>query len=83
MREWSRPLQSASLTEGLMPSKLHDHLGRDTAVRELGDKAAPPAVAGRALDASLPIKLSKQLAERICREGTIFLSAEQRGRRTR
>ena len=27
----------------LVPGKLHDHLGRDAAVGELGDKAAPPA----------------------------------------
>ncbi len=29
--------------EVLMPGKLHDHLGRDAAVGELGDKAVPPA----------------------------------------
>ncbi len=29
--------------EVLMPGKLHDHLGRDAAVDELGDKAVPPA----------------------------------------
>ncbi len=69
--------------EVLVPGKLHDDLGRDAAVRELGDEAAPPAVAGCALDASPPIKLSEQLAERIWREGTVLLSAEQRGRSTR
>ena len=58
--------------EVLMSGKLHNHLGRDAAVRELGDKAAPPAVAGRTLDASLPIQLSKQLAERSCREGGVL-----------
>ncbi len=28
---------------GLMPGKRHDRRGRDAAVGELGDKAAPPA----------------------------------------
>ncbi len=51
--------------EVLMPSKLHNDLGRDAAVRELGDKATPSAVAGCALDASLPVQLSEQLAERL------------------
>ncbi len=64
-----------------VPSKLHDDLGRDTAVRELGNKAAPPAVAGCTFDASLAVQLSEQLAERIGREGTVLLSAEQRGGR--
>ena len=67
--------------EVLVPGKLPDHLGRDAAVGELGDEAAPPAVAGCAFDASLAVQLSKQLAERICREGGVFLSTEQRGGR--
>ena len=48
-----------------MPSKLHDNLGRDATVRELGDEAAASAVAGCALDASLPVQLFEQLAERL------------------
>ncbi len=51
--------------EEFVPNKLHDHLGRDAAVRELGDKSPPPAVARRALDASLAVQLSEQLAERL------------------
>ena len=70
-------------TEVLMSGKLHNDFGRDAAVRELGDEAAFSAMACRSLDASPPIKLSEQLAERIRREGAVFLSAEQRGRRTR
>ncbi len=41
--------------EVLMPGKLHDHLGRYTAVGELGNEAAPPAVACCSFDASLLI----------------------------
>ncbi len=67
--------------EVLMTRQFHNHLGRDATVRELGDEAAPPAVAGCAFDASLPVQLSKQVAERTCREGTVLLSAEQRGGR--
>ena len=69
--------------EVLVSGQLHDDLGRYAAVCELGYEAAPPAVAGCSFDASFPIKLSKQLAERIGREGAVFLSAEQRHRRTR
>ena len=65
--------------EVLVPGQLHDDLGRDAAVGELGDEAAPSAVTRRALDASPPIQLSKQLAERIGRKGAVLLSAEQRG----
>ena len=64
--------------EIFVPCKLHNHLGRNTAVRKFGDKAASSAVAGCAFDASFPIKLSKQLAEGIGRKGAVLLSAEQR-----
>ncbi len=87
-RSWPKALGSRLYgsilrTFGIMPGKLHDRLGRDAAVGEVGDKSPSSAMARRALDASLPVQLSKRRAEGICRKGAVLLSAEQRGRRTR
>jgi hypothetical protein len=45
---------SLGCAEVLVPGKLHDRLGRDAAVGELGNETASSAVAGCAFDAGRP-----------------------------
>ena len=49
-----------------MPGQLHDDLGADAAMGQLGDEPAPARMAGGSVETGGVIQIAHELAERVC-----------------
>ncbi len=56
-----------------MPRQLHDDLGADAAVGQLGDEPTPAAVAGGSVQTGLLVQVAHQLAQGVGAEGRPLL----------